>query len=88
METLVPLFIHFASGAVGGIVAGVIFKNISLGPIGNALAGLVGGGVAGQMFDIASRIGLDGMIGDVVIGGVGGGGIMVAIGLAKKFMPE
>ncbi len=86
METLVPFLIQLASGVVGGLIAGIIFKKISLGPIGNSLAGLVGGGLGGQMVGMAAVIGLDGIIADVLAGGFGGGGLMVVIGLAKKIM--
>ena len=46
---LLPLIIELVSGAVGGNVAGGLLKNLSLGPVGNSIAGIVGGGVGGQL---------------------------------------
>ena len=86
METLVPFIIQLLCGAIGGLIAGIIFKKISLEPVGNILAGIVGGGLGGQMAGMAAIIGLDGYIADVLAGGFGGGGLMVAMGLAKKVM--
>lgn len=40
MEWIISLI----TGAIGGNVAGAIFKNLTLGPLGNTIAGLVGGG--------------------------------------------
>jgi hypothetical protein len=34
--------ISLITGAIGGTAAGAIFKNLSLGPLGNTLSGLVG----------------------------------------------
>ncbi len=44
---LVNLIIQVIAGAFGGIVAGAVMKNYSLGTMGNTLAGAVGGGVGG-----------------------------------------
>ena len=86
METLVPFIIQLVSGAIGGLVAGMIFRKISLKPVGNFLAGIVGGGLGGQLAGMAAIVGLDGYIADVLAGGFGGGGVMVALGLAKVVM--
>jgi len=88
MDTLVPFIIQLVSGAIGGLVAGLIFRKISLGPIGNILAGIVGGGLGGQLTGFAVIVGLDGYIADVLAGGFGGAGLMVAMGLAKLLMPK
>ncbi len=44
---LVNLIIQVIAGAFGGIVAGAVMKDYSLGTMGNTLAGAVGGGVGG-----------------------------------------
>ncbi len=49
MESLLPLIIQLVSGAAGGNVAGSLMKNLSLGTIGNSLAGILGGGIGGQL---------------------------------------
>ena len=44
------LIIQLILGAVGGNIGGVLFKNISLGTLGNSIAGIVGGGLGAQSF--------------------------------------
>lgn len=46
---IVTLIIQLISGALGGNIAGALFKNISLGSLGNSIAGIVGGGLGGQI---------------------------------------
>ena len=41
MESLIPLIIQLISGAVGGNVAGAMMKNLSLGTLGNSIAGIL-----------------------------------------------
>ena len=53
MEQYLPLIIQLIAGAVGGNAAGAAAKNMSLGPLGNTIAGAVGGGVLGQLLQIA-----------------------------------
>ena len=45
MEFLIPLFIQIICAAIGGNIAGNIFKKYSLGLLGNSLLGLHGGGL-------------------------------------------
>ena len=49
MDGIIGLIISLITGAVGGNIAGGVFKEQSLGPIGNSIAGIVGGGVGGQL---------------------------------------
>ena len=49
---LVNLIIQVIAGAFGGIVAGNVITNYSLGTMGNTLAGAVGGGVGGYVLTI------------------------------------
>ena len=94
MESLLPLIIQLVSGAVGGNVAGGLFKNLSLGTAGNSLAGIVGGGLGGQllsMLGIATStggMGLESIVGSLAGGGVGGGVLMAIIGVIKKAMAK
>ncbi len=94
MESLLPLIIQLASGAAGGNVAGSLMKNLSLGTVGNSLAGILGGGLGGQllgMLGIASGAGemdISGIIGSIASGGVGGGVVMAVIGVIKKAMAK
>lgn len=93
---LLPLIIELVSGAVGGNIAGGLLKNLSLGPVGNSIAGIVGGGVGGQLLttvlpalqNAAAGGGFDigALVGQVAGGGVGGAVVMVIVGLIKQTM--
>ena len=92
MEEYLPLIVQLISGAVGGNVAAKLFKNLSLGTLGNSIAGILGGGLGGYLL---SAIGIDtggaemdiaGILGSVAGGGVGGGVLMAIIGAIKGAM--
>ena len=92
MEWIIAL----ASGAVGGNLAGGVLKKLSLGTIGNSIAGLLGGaggmqlmgmlGGAATTGDAASGIDIGSLISQVAAGGAGGGVAMAVIGQIKKLM--
>ncbi|MBN2128884.1 MAG: GlsB/YeaQ/YmgE family stress response membrane protein [Sedimentisphaerales bacterium] len=92
MENLLPLIIQLVSGAVGGNVAGGLMKQLSLGTLGNSIAGIVGGGIGGQLLGLlgvaTGNGGMDigSIVGSLASGGVGGGILMAIIGLIKKAM--
>ena len=94
MENLLPLIIQLVSGALGGNAAGSLMKNLSLGKLGNSLAGIVGGGIGGQVLGmLGMSMGSGGMdvasiLGSVAGGGVGGGILMAIIGFIKKAMAK
>lgn len=94
METLLPLIIQLISGAVGGNLAGSIFKNLSLGTAGNSIAGIVGGGLGGQLLSMlgimTSTGGMDvaSIVGNLAGGGVGGAVLMAIIGVLKKMFSK
>jgi hypothetical protein len=94
MESLLPLIIQLISGAAGGNVAGSLMKNLSLGTVGNSLAGILGGGIGGQLLGMlgmatgAGEMDIGGIIGSIASGGVGGGAVMAIIGLIKKAMAK
>lgn len=89
---IVTLLIQLISGALGGNVAGSLFKNLSLGTVGNSLAGIVGGGLGGQV--LGSLLNLPAVGGgaldpiailtQVASGGVGGGVLMAIIGALRS----
>ncbi len=88
---IVSLLIQLASGALGGNVAGTLFRNISLGTLGNSLAGIVGGGIGGQIlaqvFHVAPGAGgldIGSILSQVAGGGVGGGVLMAIIGVLRS----
>lgn len=51
-DLLVNLIIQLIAGAFGGILAGAVMTNYSLGTAGNMIAGAVGGGVGGYILTI------------------------------------
>lgn len=91
---IATLLIQLLSGAAGGNIAGAVLKNLSLGGLGNTLAGLVGGGLGSQV--AASLAGatataaagpdldISGLLSQVLGGGAGGGAATVLIGMLKQ----
>jgi uncharacterized membrane protein YeaQ/YmgE (transglycosylase-associated protein family) len=84
------LIIQLLLGAIGGNIGGALFKNLSLGTLGNSIAGIVGGGVGGQILQmVLGATGVDaggGMLANVVGGGVGGIVVMAIVGFIKNAM--
>ena len=92
MESLIPLIIQLVSGAVGGNVIGSVFKNLSLGGLGNSIAGIVGGGIGGQLLGMLGMGlgggGMDaaGILGTVASSAIGGGVLMTVIGFIRRLL--
>jgi uncharacterized membrane protein YeaQ/YmgE (transglycosylase-associated protein family) len=87
----VELIIQLVMGAIGGNIGGALMKNLSLGPLGNSIAGIVGGGIGGQILSAVMGSGgatTSGMVGDVAGGGVGGILVMIIVGLIKNAMAK
>lgn len=93
---IVTLVVQLVSGALGGNIAGALFRNLSLGTIGNSLAGIIGGGLGGQLLgqyfnlpavDTAS---LDptAILGQIGSGGVGGIVVLLVVGLLKRLFAK
>src|SRR5204862_2139143 len=88
--TLMSLIIQI----IGGNGAGASLKNLTLGPIGNTIAGAIGGGVGGRLLQLAIpiRSGAGGhmdpaaMAGQLVGGGVAGGILTAVVGAVKNAM--
>jgi uncharacterized membrane protein YeaQ/YmgE (transglycosylase-associated protein family) len=93
---ILTLLIQLASGALGGNVAGSLLKNLSLGTLGNSLAGIVGGGLGGQVLGSLLNLpavgggALDPMaiLSQIVSGGAGGGILMAVIGVIRSMMAK
>jgi hypothetical protein len=96
MESLIPLIIQALSGAAGGNIAGAVLKNLSLGPLGNSIAGILGGAGGGYLLQNVLNIGgkalaggsldISTIIQQVLGGGVSGGILMAVVGLIKSMM--
>ena len=91
---IITLLIQLVSGALGGNIAGSMLKNMSLGTLGNTIAGIVGGGLGGQILEYAfhaSSVGggpLDwpAILTHVVGGGLGGAVLMAIVGAMRGAM--
>ncbi len=95
------LIISLIAGALGGNGAAAMLKNLSLGTVGNSIAGIVGGGIGGQVIAMllggtaavdpttaAATSGLDigAIVAQVAGGGVGGAVVMAIVGAIKNAM--
>ena len=93
---IVTLLIQLVSGAIGGNATGSLLKNLSLGTLGNSIAGIVGGGLGGQV--LGSLLNLPAVGGgamdpmailtQVMTGGAGGGVLMAVIGMIRSMMAK
>lgn len=92
--TLVNLIIQLIAGAIGGNAAGAAIKNMSLGPVGNTIAGAVGGGLGGQLLTMlipalagsAGSMDIGAIVGQLAGGGVAGAILTAIIGAVKNGM--
>ena len=104
MEQILAIIIPLISGAVGGNVVGALAKNLSLGTLGNSLAGIVGGVGGSQLIGMlmgggtaaaasaattaAGGMDIDTILTQVASGGVGGGVLMAIVGVVKGMMAK
>lgn len=89
------LIISLISGAVGGNLAGGLFKNLSLGTLWNSVAGIAGGGIGGTLLGMlgigAGAMGggdIGAILSTVAGGGVGGGVVLAVVGVIKNMMSK
>ena len=84
------LIIQLVTGAVGGNIGGALFKNLSLGIVGDSVAGIVGGGIGGLVLQaVLGALGVgagSGILVNVAGGGVGGIVVMAIVGIVKNAM--
>jgi hypothetical protein len=93
---IASLVIQLLSGAAGGNVAGKALSNLSLGGLGNSLAGLIGGGLGSQIISsmmgtgavaataAAPDLDIASIISQVLGGGAGGGLMVMLVGVLKQ----
>ena len=84
MEVFAPFLTQLAAGAISASIVALILNKLSIGPVGNILAGMTGGGIAGKLFAMIGGAGIAGLVTDVVSGAVGGGALMVIVGLLRN----
>ena len=85
MEWIISLI----TGAVGGNVAGAIFKNLSLGPLGNTIAGVLGGGAGTAILNAvmgSAAAGGGSVVSNIASSGVGSVVVMLIVGFIKSKM--
>ena len=84
------LIIGLIAGAVGGNVAGGIFRKLNMGMLVNSVAGIIGGGLGTQALymlgagSMTQGVDLAGVLGQVSTGGVGGGALLALVGLIRN----
>lgn len=88
---VVNLTAELAAGGFGGLAAGAILRNFSLGRVWNILAGIVGGGFGAQALFNAGLITRGASdseaFGAALAGGVIGGAFtLIVLGLAKSMV--
>jgi uncharacterized membrane protein YeaQ/YmgE (transglycosylase-associated protein family) len=95
MGNLLAVIIQLVCGALGGNIAGSWLKKLTLGTVGNSIAGILGGGIGGQLLGLLGvgtgtpgSLDLGSIIGSILGGGVGGGVLMAIVGLIKKALSK
>jgi len=86
METLLPLLLKIIAGAVGGNVVGLLFRKLSIGFMGNSLAGLVGGVMSGQIVATLTGIELNTTLTQMLAAGFFGGALTFVTGLLRRYL--
>jgi len=84
METLLSLLLNAAGGVIAANVTGLVCRGISLGILGNTLAGIVGGILGGELLDAAATSGFMGQIGEFAAGAGVGTVLALALGAARR----
>lgn len=97
------LIVQLIAGLFGGNAVGAAAKNLSLGTVGNSVAGLIGGLGGGQLLnllmsgnaaaavtDAAAAGGVDiaALLADIASGAVGGAVLVAVVALVKNRMAK
>jgi hypothetical protein len=94
---MTALIVQLISGAAGGNIAGALLKKLSLGPVGNSIAGIVGGGVGGQLLGMlmggggapaAGGFDIGSLVAQIGGGGIGGAILMAIVGAIRNAMAK
>jgi uncharacterized membrane protein YeaQ/YmgE (transglycosylase-associated protein family) len=94
MTNIVSIIIQLVSGAIGGAGAGKVMPKLSLGKIGDILAGILGGGLGGQILGLlgiggaaaTGNLDIGSIIASILGGGVGGGALMAIVSTVKNML--
>jgi hypothetical protein len=98
MDGIFNIIVSLIAGAGGGNASAAALKNLSLGPVGNSVAGAIGGlggsqlisilmpalvaGTAGGGFDVGA------LLTNVIGSGVGGAALQLIAGFIKNAMAK
>ncbi len=95
MGNIVNIIIQLLSGGVGGFGAGKAMPKISLGKIGDIIAGILGGVGGSQLLGLlglgggaAGALDISSILTSILGGGVGGGALLAIVGAIKKAMGQ
>lgn len=93
MGNIISILIQLVSGGLGGLGAGKVAPKLSLGKVGDVIAGIVGGGLGGQLLSLlgigaagAGTLDLASILTSILGGGVGGGVLMAIVAAVKKLL--
>lgn len=92
---IVNLLIQLVSGGAGGLGAGKALPKLSLGKIGDIIAGVLGGLGGGQLLGsiipsaaAAGSFDLTAILTSLIGGGVGGGALMAIVSAVKNALAK
>lgn len=94
---ITTLLIQLVSGVAGSSILASSLKHLSLGGLGNVLAGLVGGALGGQVLGNAlgttrmtASTGLDPgiIVSEIAGGGLGGAVLLVVVGALQRSLAK
>lgn len=95
MGNIINILIQLVSGALGGAGAGKLMPKLSLGKIGDILAGILGGvggsqilGLLGVGGGTAAGVDFASILTSILGGGVGGGALMAIISTVKDMLAK
>ena len=95
MGHFINVLIQLVAGGAGGVGAGKVAPKLSLGKIGDIIAGIVGGGLGGQLLGLlglgggaAGALDISSILTSILGGGVGGGALLAIVGAIKKAMGQ
>jgi uncharacterized membrane protein YeaQ/YmgE (transglycosylase-associated protein family) len=90
MEAIINIVIQAVTGGLGGISAGKVLPKLSLGKIGDIIAGIVGGVGGGQLLNAlgvgvsaTGSLDIGSILTSVLGGGIGGGALMAIVSAVK-----
>ncbi|MGB0843864.1 MAG: hypothetical protein ACPGVN_03880 [Alphaproteobacteria bacterium] len=86
LASLLPLIISAVSGAAGGNVAAKFMSNLSMGTIGNTIAGLLGGVALAKGANIGGTGDIGSILAMVGTGAVGGGALTGIVGVIRNLI--